>query len=573
MLVFCLLKTLNDQLYWDIWRKMTKLRYKIFSIVICLLIAASAARANANDAVIVMPFENRSQMPQFNWVRESFAILLSDVLDVPGITLIGDDERTLAFRQLNLSRSDLLTRAAMIRVAEGAKANLAVIGEYDIGGEKENLTISIRAWLIETQAGRLVGNKVFNFSGPLSDLQQMQGQLAWHVLYERNPSLPYTKDQFVRRATNVPPRAYESFVKGIQTQDQQLREAFLRRAIQEHEKAGAPGRYARAAFELGLLLYRRADFDDAEKQFKELTKDDLDYEESLFYLSLAAFNSGNFENAATSAETLAGLVPLPEILNNAGASLVGKGDNARALSYLQRAAANAPNDAAYRFNYGYALWRNQNLEEAAQQLRAATKLNPRDGEIWYVLSKALTAAGKADEAAQADNEAKRYLSVYAKWAVAPDKVPVLVRVREELNGVSLARYLRRTQQQPARPSPQQISQEQSLERAKQLVLGGNDTEALAELQRILSADTSNAEAYYLRGVVYTRRNELESALRALQAAVSWNPKLIEAHITLGRIYLARGDRAKAMAHCSQALGIDPLNRDAVGLKQQIEIGK
>jgi predicted Zn-dependent protease len=553
---------------------MTKLRYKIFSLVLCLLAGASAAKANVADTVIIMPFENRSQMAQYNWIRESFAILLADVLDVPGITLIGDDERTLAFEQLRLSRSDLLTRAAMIRIAEGAKANLAVIGEYDIGGEKENLTVSIRAWLIETQAGRLVGNKVFNFSGPLADLQQMQGQLAWHVLYERNPSLPYTKEQFVRRATNVPPRAYESFVKGIQTQDVQLRESFLKRALQEHDSAGAPGHYGRALFELGLLLYRRADFDDAEKQFKQLTKDDLDYEEGLFYLSLSAFKSGNYDAAAVSGETLAGLVPLPEILNNAGAALVGKGENARALSYLQRAAANAPNDAAYRFNYGYAMWRNQNLEEAVQQLRAATRLNTRDGEAWYVLSKALATAGKADEAAQADNEAKRYLSVYAKWAVAPDKIPVLVRVREDLNGIALGRYLRRTQQaQPARPSPQQISQQQSLDRAKQLITAGNDSEALNEIQQILAADTANAEAYYLRGVVYTRRNDLESALRALQAAVSWNPKLLEAHITLGRIYLARGDRTKAMAHCSQALGIDSLNRDAVALKQQIEIGK
>lgn len=553
---------------------MTKLRYKVFLFGIFLLFGVSMAKANVNDAVLVMPFENRSQMAQYNWIRESFAILLADVLDVPGITLIGDDERTLAFRQLNLSRSDLLTRAAMIRVAEGAKANLALIGEYDIGGEKENLTVSIRAWLIETQAGRLVGNKVFNFSGPLADLQQMQGQLAWHVLYERNPSLPYTKEQFVRRATNVPPRAYESFVKGFQTQDQQLREAFLKRALQEHDSAGAPGHYGRALFELGLLLYRRADFGDAEKQLKELTKDDLDYEEGLFYLSLAAFKTGNYESASASGETLAGLVPLPEILNNAGATLVGKGDNARALSYLQRAAANSPNDAGYRFNYGYALWRNQNLEDAVQQLRAATQLNPRDGEAWYILSKALTAAGKADEAAQADNEAKRHLSVYAKWAVEPEKIPVLVRVKEDLNGVALGRFLRRPQQaQPVGPSPQQISQQQSLDRVRQLISAGNDTEALNELQRILAGDTANAEAYYLRGVVYTRRNDLESALRALQAAVSWNPKLLEAHITLGRIFLARGDRTKAMAHCTQALGIDPLNRDAVALKQQIEIGK
>jgi len=544
--------------------------------MICFLLGATlpTLKAAAADSVIVMPFENRSQLAQYNWIRESFAILLAEVLNLPGIAVVGDDERNLAFEQVRLSRSDLLTRAAMIRIAEAAKANLAVIGEYDIGGDKENPTIAISARLIETQAGRLIGNKVFNFSGPLSDLQQMQGQLAWHVLYERNPSLPYTKDQFVRRATGVPPRAYESFVKGIQTQDVRLRESFLKRAIQEHDSAGAPGHYAQALFELGLLQYRQADFDEATKQLQGLTKDDPNYEESLFFLSLAALKSGNYDQAVTAGEALAAIAPLPEILNNAGAALVGKGDNARALSYLQRAAANAPNEAAYRFNYGYAQWRNQNFEDAAQQLRAATKINPRDGEAWFILSKALASAGKADEAAQADNEAKRHLAVYAKWAVAPDKLPLLARVKEDLNGVALSRFLRQAQPTaPNRPTPSQISQQQSLDKAKQLISAGNDAGALDELQHVLATDTANADAYYLRGVVYLRRNDTESALRALQAAVSWNPKLLEAHIVLGRIYLARGDRAKALAHCTQALGIDPLNRDAVALKQQIEIGK
>ena len=49
--------------------------------------------------------------------------------------------------------------------------------------------------------------------------------------------------------------------------------------------------------------------------------------------------------------------------------------------------------------------------------------------------------------------------------------------------------------------------------------------------------------------------------------------MIEAHIVLGRLYLVRGDRAQALAHCRQALGIDPQNRDAIALKQQIETGR
>src|SRR5262245_63624228 len=34
------------------------------------------AQAAASDMVVVMPFENRSQMSKYNWIRESFAILL-----------------------------------------------------------------------------------------------------------------------------------------------------------------------------------------------------------------------------------------------------------------------------------------------------------------------------------------------------------------------------------------------------------------------------------------------------------------------------------------------------------------
>jgi tetratricopeptide (TPR) repeat protein len=550
----------------------TKLRFKIVFLI--LLLACSAVNAWAADVIIVMPFENRSQSSQHNWVRESFSILLADILDAPGVTVVNADERLQAFDQVRLSPTDLLTRAAMIRVAEAAKANLVVLGEFDIGGDKQNVTIAISARLIEIESGRLIGNKVFNFSGPLSDLQLMQGQLAWQVLYERNPSLPYTKEQMVRRATNVPPRAYESYVKGVQTLDLRLRESFLKRAIQEHDIAGAPGHYAQAIYELGVLQYRQTEFEEAVTLLKQLTSGDPHYEEGLFYLGLSAFKAGMFNDAAAASEKLAGIVPLPEILNNAGAALTAKGENARALPFLQRAIAANPNDVAYRFNYGYAAWRNQSYDEAAQQLRAVVGLNARDGEAWFVLSKCLAASEKNDEAAKADNEAKRYLSSYARWAVAPDKVPALARMKEDLNELALAKLLRQ-QSAPSQTSatPQQISQQHALDNIRQLLAANKDAEAMAELQRVLAADTANADAYFLRGIVYTRRNETENALRSFQAAVSWNPRMPEAHIMLGRIYLARRDVARALAHCKQALELDPQNREAIALKQQIEIGR
>jgi tetratricopeptide (TPR) repeat protein len=394
---------------------------------------ASTPSATAADSVVVMPFENRSQIPKYNWICDSFAILIGDVLDAHGVNIVNIDKRNLAFEKMRLSPSDLLTRAAMIRVAGAAQANLALVGEFDIGEAKEAVTISITARLIETREGRLVGAKTFNYSGSLSDLQEWQGQLAWNIVYERNLAPPYSKEHMLRRAKQVPPAAYESFVKGVQTRDLKLRESFLLRAIQECENSGGAGYFPQAIYELGLLYYRQADFAESAKLLKRLSKDDPIYAESLFYLGLAAYKSGDANEAASAFERLIELAPSAEAVNNAGAALLAKGENERALQHLRRALSNSPNEAIYRFNLGYAQWRARNFAEAVQHLRAVTQADPRDGEAQFLLAKALEASGQQAEAARADNEAKRYLSNYAKWAVAPDRLPILARFKEELN--------------------------------------------------------------------------------------------------------------------------------------------
>jgi tetratricopeptide (TPR) repeat protein len=389
--------------------------------------------APAPDSVVVMPFENRSQIAKYNWICDSFAILIGDVLDAHGVSVVNIDRRNLAFEKMNLSPSDLLTRAAMIRVAGAAQANLALVGEFDIGESKEAITISIAARLIETREGRLVGAKTFNYSGPLSDLQEWQGRLAWNIVYERNPAIPYSKEQMLRRAKRIPPVAYESFVKGVQTRDLKLRESFLLRAIQECENSGEAVHFAPAIYEIGLLYYRQADFAEAVKFLKRLGRDDLAYTESLYYLGLAAYKAGNLNEASSAFEKLIELTPSLEAVNNAGAVLLAKGENEKALQLLRRALANSPNDLLYRFNYGYAQWRAQNFAEAVQHLRAVARAEPRDGEAQFLLAKALAALGLQTEAARADDEAKRFLSNYARWTVAPDRVPMLARLKEELN--------------------------------------------------------------------------------------------------------------------------------------------
>jgi tetratricopeptide (TPR) repeat protein len=351
-----------------------------------------------------------------------------------------------------------------------------------------------------------------------------------------------------------------------------LRESFLRRAIQEYENSGEAGHFGQAIYELGLLHYRQADFAEAEKRFKELNKDDPTYNESLFYLGLASYKAGDVVESASAFEKLVEQAPVLEAVNNAGAALLAKGENERALTFLRSALANGPNDNLYRFNFGYAQWRAQNYTEAAQHLRVVVRANPNDGEAQFLLAKSLAASGQQAEAAQADNEAKRRLASYARWAVAPDKIPMLARFKDELNRATFYKIERQQQSAPNRPSAQ-APVRQNLDRARQLIYAGNIAEGFNEAQRALALEPTNAEAHFLRGIVFQRQGQTDNAIGALQSAVAYNPRLVEAHIVLARMYMARGGRALALAHCKQALGIDPQNRDAIALKQQIEIGR
>ena len=287
----------------------------------CVLTLALASITRAADVLLPLPFENVSGRTEYNWVGESFVVLFAELLDTPQLQVLDPAERNLVYEKLGLRASDLLTRAAVIRVAETAQANLALVGTYDIGGERESASIAITARLIEVATGRLVGNKVFTRSGLLSDLQAMQGELAWNILNERNRAQGFTKEQLVNTAKSVPPRAFESYVKGIQTRDAKVREMLLRRALQEHG-----GHYAPALFELGMHFYRERAYVDAAEQLRQLIRDDPHYFESQFYLGLAAHQNGNTLEAATAFDRLIEPLPLAEVLNDAGALFVLKGD-------------------------------------------------------------------------------------------------------------------------------------------------------------------------------------------------------------------------------------------------------
>ncbi|HEY0407932.1 MAG TPA: tetratricopeptide repeat protein [Pyrinomonadaceae bacterium] len=587
-------------------------------LALCLAPArATAQTAATKDVMMVLPFENVSNRADYNWVGESFSDSLSELLNVPDLIVVSSDERELAYQRIRLPLTTLPSRATAIKLAREAKATMVVLGTYNVIPAKDNQPemISGSARIIRVNEGLWVGEtmfdgnwapRIFDFGEPLTLLQKIQGRLAYDILVARDKAFPFTLNALIDRATKVPQKAFEAYVKGIQTSDKATREIYLKNALKYYAEANAGATYPQAAFELGHLYLSQNDWKNAAEYFSKIQKyrendwkpEDANktqkkkeplYTEAAFYAGLAYWRQNDLSHA------LAALVPLTSesesgmrltsIYNNAGAiSLQAARDERKAeeratlltqaLNLLSRAAQSTPDDPMVRFNYAYALFLSGKFTEAAEQLRPVITSDPRNGQAYFLFAKSLERTGQAEQATAADDQARRYLQSYAKWQTEWQKsqtaseVPLLLS--QVFNRSDYFQVVRASN--VAANSDPGASEQDLLLKSRDLYQAGRDDEALLELRRVLTIEPMNAEAYLLKGRIYIRRGDQETAISALKTAIFWDAKLIDAHILLGRIFLERNDRAQAMTYARSAMQLDPNNQEAIGLQRQVETG-
>jgi tetratricopeptide (TPR) repeat protein len=545
---------------------MTKQAALISIFILALSLPASAA---ATDTIVTMPFENLSGRAEYNWVGESFAATLADLLDKPGLVAIRPDERNVAYKQEGLPPTAILTRATMIKIAERAGANLVVMGTYRIAGEGRDSTITITARVIDIREGRLAG-KEYNRGGPLVDLQKLQGDLAYEILYQHNPALPFSRDQITTDATNAPIGAFENFIKGTLTRDRAARVSFLERAIKEYsEKTKTP--YVPAIFELGRIRFEAGEHKEALEQLALIDDKNPRYDEAQFYIGVAEHALGHTDQSLASLKKLAARLPLFEVYNNIGVLLIKQKQYKDAIDHLKPASDAAPRDTDTMFNLGYAYFLAKDNANAAATLKDETKQRPSDGEAFYILSKALAAAGDQPGATAASDQAKKLLTSFAQWETKG--APQLARVKTSFSKINYYRYKRdqderlNSQTRITSLTPQA---DQLLEAARNAFVAGRNEDALQALGKLLQIAPQNYDAHLLMGRVYERRGDFDRATNALKAAVFWNPKLGPAHVLLGRIAVLKSDCASAQVSANKALEIDPSDQDALALKRLID---
>ena len=581
---------------------------------VCAVFVGAQTPAKVSETVMVLPFENTSGKPEFNWVGESFANSLSELLRVPTLNVISNDQRKVIQTRLRIPLTTLPSLATSLKLARDSNAALLIAGRYNIvpAGAETAATINVTAKIIKVNEGRFMSEVIdgrqvtrdINVNDALGNLQTIQGQIAYQILYQRDKALPFSQNQLIEAANKVPARAFEAYIKGLLTSAPEQRENYLKNAARLYSEASSGGTYTEATLELGHFYLNQHKFAEAidafervlnaNQQCKEKAKADNkaaqcaddSFAEASFYNGLILWQQGKYEPALATLRPLAEDLKLTTVYNALGAIAVqasraekkNPGKAAALLTegtdFLKKAADSTPDDMNVRFNYATALFLSGNFQDAATHLRSEIAANPRDGEAYYLLAKSLSTLKDPTEA-DMDNQARRFLTdsnryanLEKEWQKSQSVNEIALRVpqpaRKDFVAVIMSRKPVETGQ------PQMSESESLLATARQQVKNGNDDDAMATLRRVLASEPMSAESYLLLGKIHLRHGDIDQAISSFKTSVFWDNRLIEAHVALGKIYVEKGDCLQAKNYAASALEINADDPDAIALQRLSE---
>jgi Tfp pilus assembly protein PilF len=182
-------------------------------------------------------------------------------------------------------------------------------------------------------------------------------------------------------------------------------------AVAELEASLAILPHPATAYSLGIVLGRARRPDEAIAAYQRALSLRPDFAEAMTNLATTYGDAGDDATAVTWFERALAIRPgLVELHMNYANSLQRLGRLREAAEHYEKAVALEPRDPAVRFNYGVCLERLGRPADAARQYEAAIAARPDWPLPHQRLVNALLAAGREDEAAAAQEEAKRILA-------------------------------------------------------------------------------------------------------------------------------------------------------------------
>jgi tetratricopeptide (TPR) repeat protein len=485
-----------------------------------------------SHVLLIMPFENASNVPGIDWINEAFPEVLSNRLNSSPLLVISRADRMSAFDHLGIPPAAHPSRATIYEIAQQLDAAYVVMGRYNFDGN----TFTATAQVMDMTQLRLSPELVE--TGPLTGLIGIQTALAWDILNHLSLSSDIPKGRFVAQFQPLRLDALENYVRGILSTNGPEKIRRFKEAVRLE-----PGN-SLAVLHLGEIYYSSHEYEPAATWLAKIPSDDPAANEAHFYLGLSAYYAGQLDKADAAFRWLSTRLPLTEIYNNLGVVAARKGDK-RARGYFENSVQIDPRDSDYRFNLALALYREGDAQGAARQLREILALQP-------------------------DVEARALLDSLSAAASAPPHLPAeriklnydessFRQLSLEIANASEARL------QKLDPSSHAANH---LQRGRQLMAQGLFADAEKQLREAAALDASSAQIHAALAEVLAASQDNTEARNEARVSLKLSPSA-EAYVVLARVDLAENNPAAAQQNIDHALALEPGNAAANALKRDI----
>lgn len=482
--------------------------------------------------LLIMPFENTSNVPGIDWIGEAFPEVLGNRLTSASLFLIGRDDRLYAFDRLGIPATAKPSRATIFQMAQQIDADYVVMGSYNFDGN----TFTVHSQVMDL--GRLKLSPDMAESGPLTSLINIQTALAWDISYTLDSLLGASKNQFLAQFPPIRLDGLENYIRGVLAANAQQKIKYFKEAIRVE-----PG-HALAMLQLAKTYYQIRDYQSAVAWFSRIPQNDRSYNEAQFYLGLAAYYAGQMDKSEAAFRSLALRLPLTEIYNNLGVVSARRGEK-HARGYFERTLQTDPNDPDYHFNFALALFREGDTPGATRQLRESLTLHP-------------------------DPEVKAFLDSIASGTASKDHLPP-ERIKSNYDESSfrqLALEIENANEARLQQADSANHAAFHVQRGRQLLEEGVGSEAEKQFREAVVLDPTNAEAHAGLARVLESVQDAAGARNEAKAALALKPSA-EAYLILARLDLMENKTASAEQNADHALALDPANAAAVALKRDL----
>ena len=352
-----------------------------------LVLCAGALRA---ETALVIPFFNHAKSANLDWIGESIAESVRDVLASEGLLVLDREDLLQAFLRLSLRPGAELTHASILKTGESLDASQVIYGHYELlpadpGNSESKGSLRITARILDLKHTRQ--SRQFSEVGALEDLGTLQTHLGWRTLASLNPKTAPAERTFMQARPPVRLDAVESYVRGLLAGPAEQRHRYFTQAARLDQN------YSQPCFRLGKTYWEKQDYRIAAGWLERVARADPHYLEAQFFLGLCKYLMGDFKTAEQSFQTVAESVPLNEVFNNLGAVQAQRGDVTSAAASFRKALEGDNADPDYHFNLGAALWRAGQYAAAAESFRESLARRAGDNEATTMLGRSLQQQG------------------------------------------------------------------------------------------------------------------------------------------------------------------------------------